>query len=194
MNKEYYDPWGKSITKHGFHCDQVISALQKTIRRGQEDLAVRFGYELYITGEAWETKLWERILVISVEDIGFGEPFAPVFVNNLNQMRMQIPYPKRGMFFVHAIRYLCKCKKERSTENIRSIVEREFRRGVFPQIPEVALDMHTDIGQERGSDIFYFLEESSKVYPPAEGEEDYDKYRLQLIQMAREDEENEKKS
>ena len=45
----YYDPWSNTKTKNGLDADLVISALQKCIRRGEEELALRMAYELYIT-------------------------------------------------------------------------------------------------------------------------------------------------
>ena len=42
----YYDPWSNTKTKSGLDADLVISALQKCIRRGEEELALRMAYEL----------------------------------------------------------------------------------------------------------------------------------------------------
>ena len=57
---------------NGLDADLVISALQKCIRRGEEDTALRMAYELYMTSTFHEEKMWNRLLVIPVEDIGFG--------------------------------------------------------------------------------------------------------------------------
>ena len=48
---------------------------------------------------------------------------------------------------------------------------KENERGILPEIPDVAIDMHTIKGRERGRDVFYFLDEASKVMPLWE---DYD--------------------
>jgi replication-associated recombination protein RarA len=64
-------------TYHGLPADEVISALQKEIRRGNAENAVLLAYEMMITSPAMEDYLWQRLMVISVEDIGFGEPNAP---------------------------------------------------------------------------------------------------------------------
>ena len=40
MKQEYYDPWSNTKTKNGLDADLVISAMQKCIRRGEEDLAM----------------------------------------------------------------------------------------------------------------------------------------------------------
>ncbi len=57
--------WAK--TYRGLPADQVISALQKEIRRGHTENAVLLAYEMVITSPALEDYLWKRLLVISVE-------------------------------------------------------------------------------------------------------------------------------
>ena len=37
MAKAMYDPWSKIVTKNGYAGDEVISALQKSIRRAKEE-------------------------------------------------------------------------------------------------------------------------------------------------------------
>jgi hypothetical protein len=44
-----YDPWRKITTRNGIQGDLVLSALQKSIRRGLTEEAVPFAYEMYIT-------------------------------------------------------------------------------------------------------------------------------------------------
>ena len=75
--KPQYDPFENVMTRNGLHADEVISALQKSIRHADEDTAIRCGYEMYVTSMELENYLWRRLSVISVEDIGFGEPTAP---------------------------------------------------------------------------------------------------------------------
>ena len=190
MSNTYYDPWSNTVTKSGLPADLVISAMQKCIRRGEEDLAMRMAYELYITSNFHEEKMWNRLLVISVEDIGFGEVQAPNLVNTLNQLRKEFPYGDgdRPIFFMQAIRYMCKCKKERSTDQIKNIIMKEFERGYKPEIPDYAIDMHTIKGREMGGDVFYFLNEASKVEPLWEGYDDC--YRQKLIKMCEEELQN----
>ena len=40
MAKAMYDPWSKIVTKNGYAGDEVISALQKSIRRAKEKMHV----------------------------------------------------------------------------------------------------------------------------------------------------------
>ncbi|MEM7110939.1 MAG: hypothetical protein AAF614_00800 [Chloroflexota bacterium] len=160
-----YDPWRKVTTRNGIQGDLVISALQKSIRRGLAEEAVTFAYEMYITSEQFENKLWRRLQAISVEDVGFGDLSAPVLINALNQMRQNFPYTDgdRPIFFVHAIRYLAAAKKDRTSDNLKNIVITEFNYGRLPVVPDFAFDMHTEQGRSMGRDFKHFLEEGSRV-------------------------------
>ena len=86
-DKEFLaDPWARTRTRNGLAADEVISALQKSIRKGKERAACEFAYEMYISSPQLLEKMWRRLLTISVEDIGMGDPMAAVLVNNLYQM------------------------------------------------------------------------------------------------------------
>lgn len=193
MSQEYYDPWSNTKTKHGLDADLVISAMQKCIRRADEATAMRMAFELYVTSTFHEEKMWNRLLVISVEDIGFGNTDAPAFVKTMFDLHKEYAYNDgdRSIFFLHAIRYLCRSKKERSTDQIKNIIMRESARGEVPEIPDFAVDMHTIKGRAMGRDVFYFLDEASKVTPLWEGYDDC--YRQELYRMCKEEaEENNK--
>ena len=129
MAQEYYDPWSNTRTKNGLEADLVITAMQKCIRRAEEDTALRMAYELYITSTFHEEKMWNRLLVISVEDVGFGDTQAPVFVKTMYDLHKEYPYMDgdRPIFFMHAIRYMCRCQKERSTDHLRTDTFLRFR-------------------------------------------------------------------
>ncbi|EOH87410.1 hypothetical protein ACTNBL_10235 [Enterococcus villorum] len=169
------DPWAKMLTRNGLRGDEVISALQKLIRRGKEKEACEIAYEMYITSPQFEEKLWRRLLAISVEDIGMGNPMAAIMINNLNIMRKEFQYNEsdRAMFFFHAIRYLCGSEKDRSSDLLKNIVIKNFAMGYVPEIPDIALDKHTIRGQEMGRGSEHFLHEASKVIPQAKIDNNY---------------------
>ena len=175
MAKKMYDPWSKITTRNGYAGDEVISALQKSIRRGLEEQACMFAYELYISSSQLEEKLWRRLLTISVEDIGMGNPMASVVVNNLYQMSREFDYADgdRPIYFIHAIRYMCQSEKDRSSDLLKNICIKSFAMGKLPEIPDYALDKHTQRGQAMGRDSFHFLNEASRVYPQKEIDNDY---------------------
>ena len=185
-----YDPWRGITTRNGISGDLVISALQKSIRRGLTEEAVAVAYEMYITSEQFEDQLWRRLQAISVEDVGFGDLSAPVLINALNQMRQNFPYTDgdRPIFFVHAIRYLAAAKKDRTSDNLKNIIKTEFQYGRQPIIPDFALDMHTEKGRAMGRDFKHFLAEGSRVENELVVDENYKDRLLALLDRIEQEE------
>ncbi|CAI3283821.1 hypothetical protein CIRMBP1212_00456 [Enterococcus cecorum] len=184
MTEEFItDPWARTKTRNGLNGDEVISALQKSIRRGKERDACEFAYEMYITSPQFEEKLWRRLLAISVEDIGIGNTNAPIFIHSLNQMRKEFQYNEadRAMFFVHAIRYLCQSEKDRSSDLLKNIVIKNFAMGYVPEIPDIAFDKHTTRGKKMGRGSEHFLNEASIVIPQKKVDNHYKEEYAELL-------------
>ncbi|WP_436423554.1 hypothetical protein [Enterococcus cecorum] len=184
MSEEFItDPWARTKTRNGLNGDEVISALQKSIRRGKERDACEFAYEMYITSPQFEEKLWRRLLAISVEDIGMGNTNAPIFIHSLNQMRKEFQYNEadRAMFFVHAIRYLCQSEKDRSSDLLKNIVIKNFAMGYVPEIPDIAFDKHTTRGKKMGRGSEHFLNEASIVIPQKKVDNHYKEEYAELL-------------
>ncbi len=170
--KQAPDPWQRTTTENGFPADEVISALQKCIRRGLTENAVLLGWEMFITSPELEAKMWARLQVISVEDVGFGNPQAPVLIDTLFRMHERIDRPQhdRFLFAAHAIRALAMSEKDRTTDDMVNWAKHSVASGErMPEIPDFAIDMHTQRGEEMGRDYLYFMEEASKVSPEIEG-------------------------
>lgn len=165
------DPWVNVKTFNGFQADHVISALQKEIRRGNTENAALLAFEMMITSPALEDYLWQRLKVISVEDIGFGEPLAPVVIQSLFEMTSACDRSvgERKLYAVHAVRYLCLCKKDRSSDEMINWINHASKSGsILPVIPDYALDMHTAEGQKQGRGRRHFFEEASRIMPEME--------------------------
>lgn len=168
MANSVQDPWVSVRTRHNFPADEVISALQKEIRRGNAENAVLLAYEMLSTSAELENYLWKRLLVISVEDIGFGNPNAPVLVHHLYQMHLVYDRGEgdRLLFAVQAVRFLCACPKDRSTDEMVNWMKHEVENGTLrPEIPEYAIDMHTARGQQMGRGPRHFWEEGARLSP-----------------------------
>jgi replication-associated recombination protein RarA len=162
------DPWVDVKTFHGFAADHVISALQKEIRRGNTENAALLAHEMILTSPAMEDYLWYRLKVISVEDVGFGDLMAPVIIQSLAQMvdACDRSVGERKLYAVHAVRYLCQCEKDRSSDEMVNWISFANSLGkALPVIPEYALDMHTAAGQSKGRGWRNFFEEASKTSP-----------------------------
>lgn len=168
------DPWQRTTTEHGFAADEVISALQKSLRRSMLDNALLLAWEMYITSPEMEEMLWSRLCVISVEDVGFGNLDAPVLVETLYRMhqRYQRLGHDRFLFAAHAIRVMAQGEKDRTTDDMVNWAKHSIGLGErLPEIPDVALDMHTRRGEEMGRDYRYFMAEASRVIPEIKGKE-----------------------
>ena len=166
------DPWVDIKTYHGFKADHVISALQKEIRRGNEENAALLAYEMIITSPAMEDYMWHRLKVMSVEDIGFGDVMAPVIVQSIFEITYACDrsIAERKLYAIHVVRYLCGCKKDRSSDDMINWIMHATQNGTAKAvIPDYALDMHTADGQKKGRGRKYFFEEASKTHPELEG-------------------------
>lgn len=183
MQEFPYDHWQQYKTKSGLPADAVISSLQKEIRRGNTENAATLAYEMLITSTELEEYLWYRLKTISVEDIGFANPFAPVLLNSLDQLRKTIRQDwDRRLMAIHAVRYLCSSKKDRSSDEMFCWIQKEYEQGTLrPEIPDYALDKHTLQGQSMGRSDRHFYEEGAKVEP--EWDERDDTYLKRLLAL-----------
>jgi len=178
------DPWVDVRTRHGFPADEIISTLQKEIRRGNTDNAAVVAYEMATTSPELEAYLWKRLLVISVEDIGWGDLQAPVLIHTLYQMVNALDRQdgERLLYAIHAVRYLCGCQKDRSSDEMVNWLMREVDEGrLLPTIPDYAIDMHTARGGKMGRGVSHFLEVGAQVSPELPGRDTH--YREMLLKM-----------
>jgi hypothetical protein len=160
------DAWTRIVSLHGLPGDELRSALQKSIRRGMLENALLVGYELFQSGLEAERMLWERLQIISVEDVGYGRVDAPVIVDALHRMHSQFAWPggDRFLFAAHAIRLLVTSPKDRTTDELANWISHlADDQGIRPEIPDVALDVHTRRGQLMGRGLTHFLAEGAQV-------------------------------
>lgn len=161
---------------HGYPLDILVSALQKSIRRGDVETALKVAYELAITNTELEHHVWHRLLVISAEDIGSGNWMANVVVKSLYDTRCLLSdntsEGDQRILMVHAIRFLCEQEKSRSSCLYSEIIKRESGLGNPIEIPDYVYDMHTTEGQKRGRKFDHFLHEAAKVIPASHAEEE----------------------
>ncbi len=100
-----------------------LSALQKAIRRGEEDLALRSAMNLMIGGPH---AIWRRLGIIAFEDIGVGNidavGWATVLVGK-PEVRKRLGGEWRVAEFL--IRTLCRSAKCRATDDLVHLIERD---------------------------------------------------------------------
>ncbi len=156
--------WKELTTRNGYPADEVISALQKEIRRNNQDKAVYWAYELCISGKVFETKFWERIITISVEDIGFGNPLAVVIVNSLkNSYYSEFEHQDDSLIqALFAAAYLASCTKDRYIDEYKNYLKESK---IKLEVPDYALDKHTKRGKTLGRDDKHFWTVAAKLSP-----------------------------
>lgn len=158
------DPWTRVTSVRGYAADELISTLQKSIRRGDVRLALHVARELYETSAELEAVMWSRLCVISAEDAGDGSYREPVVVNALFQMheRLDRAAGDRWLFAVHAVRFLAESVKDRTSDEWANLVLLVREREERPfEIPEYALDVHTRRGQLAGRSVDDFWDDGS---------------------------------
>ena len=150
--REYEGP----RTQKGYDMFEVLSALQKEIRRGNEYEAVYWAAEL----ESFNPEaLWNRLRVIASEDIGLADPYASLIVDVLEKQYTADKKNSR-LFLVHAVLYLARSPKSRIVDNLLSVVYNDEER---LEIPDYALDMHTYRGRKMGRGYEHFFDEGTKL-------------------------------
>ncbi|MGW3957453.1 hypothetical protein ACWEKM_42735 [Streptomyces sp. NPDC004752] len=166
------DPWSHTTSARGFQCDELVSALQKYIRRGNLDEALLIAREMYETGPELEQHLWTRLMVISSSDCGDGTFLQTPIVESLHRVCMRMPRGtgERWLFIAQAVRYLATCTKDMTTDEIcmwsRHVMNKGLRE---PVIPSYAIDIHTAKGQELGRGVAHFLDEGTYIENPYAG-------------------------
>ncbi|HKO16714.1 MAG TPA: hypothetical protein VJU87_10765 [Gemmatimonadaceae bacterium] len=154
--------WGH-VTMSGHSAYEVMSALQKAIRRGQEDLAMHWAYELVSCGRFYV--LLNRLRVIAAEDVGMGDPEAVMYALQMIELADRW-WRGKGEWMLgvaNAILTLARAKKSRVADHFYWAVRVREMNGWNPDIPDEALDAHTQRGRQMGRGPRFFIEESSRL-------------------------------
>ena len=163
-NANYHD----AKTTKGYPLDEVVSALQKCIRRGKEELAMFFAIEMVASG--YVDYLWRRLTIIASEDIGIADPFCAVLVNALRQ-NAEVARGSAAKTALNdqleplqqAILYMCRAKKTRYGDDFMCYINRKREQGWKPEIPDEAVDMHTKRGKAKGRGDVFFCQEGAQL-------------------------------
>jgi replication-associated recombination protein RarA len=146
-------------TAGGYWLDEVKSALQKAIRRGEEENALYWVGEL-IRSEREQT-LWDRLRIIASEDVGLAAPVAGtvrLLYENWKDFKNDAA---RHLFTTHAALLLVRSSTSRIVDNAYHVAVKpsEPRR----EIPDEALDKHTARGRSMGRGDAHFFDEGAKL-------------------------------
>lgn len=185
-------------TKGGYKSDEVVSALQKEIRRGNEKMAVWWASELVETG--WWKYLFRRLQVICGEDIGHANPQAMILVNTTYQALMTQAADKKQAWFKpdnnvyqFVVGYMARSPKSRHVDYLGGVIYKLREKGKTFEIPDYARDQHTKAGRELGMGDDEFFRDGARIKNKAhiEGEDEIKKLCLDLYGFKEERDENE---
>ena len=178
------DPYTRLTSPRGIPVDQLVSVLQKDIRRGHADNAVLAAYEMLTTSPEVAEHMWHRLKVIAVEDVGLGEPLAPVLLNSLHENYRAATGGEQAMMTVHAVRFLAAAKKDRTSSEHTDLVIHQVESGeAVVSVPDYALCVHTRAGQEMGRGLLQWWENGAKVSNELETADH--SYRDRLLEICR---------
>ena len=163
-------------TVRGYEYSEVVSALQKAIRRSDAEQAMYWSVELEASnfGEA----MWRRLRVIASEDVGIAAPGIASEVralyDNWSDFRKRREDRQRSwrLFTSHAVLALVSAPKSRTVDSALITFWAEIDRGDAPrlEIPDWAVDKHCLRGKKRGRSWDHFWTVGSMLVDPRSGE------------------------
>lgn len=151
-------------TVGGHELGDVVSALQKAIRRGQVDDAIYWVVDLDLgsqDGTSYAEYAWSRMLVMASEDVGLADPECCVRIRSLYDTYKQLKAKKNDhkperLMLVHAAIDLARAAKSRLVD-VALLSHYANHAEYYRDIPDYALDGHTRRGRRmgRGPEFFY---------------------------------------
>ena len=144
--------------QYGYKWDEVVSSLQKSIRRSIEFDACFWAAVLYKSG--YSQYLARRLRTIAIEDISVANPIAMILANQLyadgSYKKVEKKYEQAQQFsdgflpYVNLILLLCRSQKSRITDEITNILFDGLDKGDLRlEVPDYALDVHCDRGRAK---------------------------------------------
>lgn len=159
-------PYYAQKTVKGYDLFECASAFQKSVRRGEEEIALYFAVELFNSGN--DAYLWKRMFVILSEDIGLAEPHLPATIRALYDTYLELKkkndekHRPEKLMLIHAVLLMVRAKKSRLVDWALCAAFLDHDETNMP-IPDYALDKHTQKGKAMGRGWDHFFTEGSKL-------------------------------
>lgn len=147
-------------TAGDYPMDEVASALQKAIRRGEEFEAVFWAQELE---SRYRHYVWRRLITVAHEDISIASPETIIFVEVCRTHYYL--YQKGGRWenlpLIDAVLALARAPKCRTATDLHFLVYEDPKLRL--EVPDHALDMHTERGRAKGRGREHFVTEAARL-------------------------------
>jgi replication-associated recombination protein RarA len=155
-------------TKNGFNYYVAVSALQKAIRRCDEEETCFWGIELYDSN--YIPHLWNRLFIIAHEDIGLaenGEFTKKVVAYKELHDHLATSRPKKvskKLVFLQMLIDFANAKKSRYTDLAYSVYwAKHDEIAKTKEVPDYVYDMHTSKGKKLKRGLKHFYEEAALI-------------------------------
>ena len=158
-------------TANNYPLPDVVSALQKSIRRSDHKVALWFAYEMFRSN--FKEYLWRRLLIIAAEDCN-RISFEVVALRKSYEILLSHPSKNEltGLIFVlKAVVVMCTALKNRDADH--SYYDMDFNAAAYNEmaqnyldnltkhdketVPDYTYDCHTPRGKRAGKSKFNFL-------------------------------------
>lgn len=170
-------------TRAGHNLDEVVSLLQKAIRRGNEELAGLAACDMIESG--YVKYCLKRLLIIWSEDLNWDERIGLILSNLLNAAKVfgigkgsNIIIGEWKMMLLGLVKEMCRATKNREVDNYNIYIIEKYKEGY--EIPDYAVDKHTKRGRMMGRGFKEFVKEGSKLYNEG-GEDKYKKKAEEIL-------------
>lgn len=159
---------------------ELLSGLQKSIRRDNTELALECAKELDLNGY----DIWSKLVVYSAEDIGRGCPWIASYLYEEKQKYLdESDLWKKRSILLNVVNYLCKQNKSRIADNAVHAYCKKFQ-------PDISLDISkTDelkkmfINSIQEKDVDNALKSAAYLYKLCEED-----YMIQVFKMTNDSE------
>ncbi len=131
--------------KLGYSPYELVSALQKDIRRGNEYQALFWAVKM----ESFDAeRLWRKLKAIASEDVSCGNPIVPLVIETLEKqywIAIERKNDSYRLFLANAVVILCKSPKSRMPVHLVNYVYGQIQyEDKRLSIPDYALDIHLE--------------------------------------------------
>ncbi len=160
--------WGSSESPLGYALDEVMSALIKEIRRSSAGAAVYWAHEMMTSGKIAECFMWKWLGIFAVEDM--HDSAAATYVESVRSMCFSREFvmttKQRHILAACVVIHLAEAHKNREATNFYQQVLEEKDAGTRLEMPDYALDMHTQRGRKMGRNMEHYRREGARIINP----------------------------
>lgn len=147
----------KPQMKSGTDFAEIMSGLQKTIRRGMEREALVLAWEMFESN--YHAAIARRLQIVVVEDIGLANPQLVAQVHTLCTcyllVKKEVKRPVEPLALIQCIIMMCRSPKNRECDDAQIVVDHAIKSGktsaakVIEEHETFIADRHTDRGRAR---------------------------------------------